>query len=196
VEFGAGTVMLFLIAIGGTVFDGFSGSELGFELFRGHFGWTLAWAEVGALIVSVTAVSGLYYAAVLWLSNSAGLSFDRSWREFGPVLVPVAFGFTVSHYFQLLVDESQSFVFRLSDPLGRGWDLFGGADGLIWRIDWGVVVWVQVAAILVGHVGAVVVANDRAVERLPPGRALQSQFVLLFVLIATSALGLWLLLTA
>jgi hypothetical protein len=191
-----GTVVLILVAIGGTSFDGFSESGLGRDLFGDYFGWRLAWAELGALIVSITLVSALYYAGVLWTSNMTGLRFDRAWQEFAPSLIPIAFGYAVAHYFQLLSDESQSFVFRLSDPLGRGWDLLGVADGLIWRIDPTIVAWVQVAAILVGHVGAVTVAHDRAVELFPAGKSMQSQLAMLFVMVAYSALGLWLLLTA
>ncbi len=192
----SGTVVLILVAIGGTSFDGFSESELGREVFGGYFGWTLAWAELGGLIMSITLVSALYYGGVLWTSNVTDLSFDEAWREFAPSLVPIAFGYAIAHYFQLFSDESQSFVFRLSDPLGRGWDLFGGADNLIWRIDPDIVSWVQLGAMLLGHVGAVIVAHDRSVDLFAEGKAQQSQLVMLVVMIAYSTLGLWLLLAA
>ncbi len=192
----SGTVVLILVAIGGTSFDGFSESELGREFFGGYYSWTLAWAELGGLIVSVTIVSALYYGGVVWTSNVTGLSFDQTWREFAPSLVPIAFGYAIAHYFQLFADESQSFVFRLSDPLGRGWDLFGGADGLIWRIDPDIVAWVQVGAMLLGHVGAVIVAHDRSIDLFSANKALQSQVAMLVVMVAYSTLGLWLLLAA
>ena len=192
----AGTGALLLVTIGGTSFDGFSESSLGREVFGNSFGWTLAWAELSGLAVSVALVTLLYLIGVEWTSRVTGMVFGQAWREFTPSLVPITFGYAVAHYFRLLVDETQSFVFRLSDPFGRGWDLFGGADGLIWRIDLTVVAWVQVAAILFGHVGAVIVAHDRAIEIFPPGKSTQSQFAMLFVMVAYSSLGLWLLLTA
>ncbi len=191
-----GTVMLILVAIGGTSFDGFSESEQGREVFGDLFGWTLAWAELGLMIVSIALVASLYYAGVLWIARVTTMSFEQAWGEFAPSLVPIAFGYAVAHYFQLFSDESQSFVFRLSDPFGQGWDLFGGSDALIWRIDPDIVAWVQLTAILIGHLGAVVVAHDRAVDRFPPGRSLQSQLVMLLVMVGYSAFGLWLLLTA
>ncbi len=191
-----GTVMLILVAIGGTSFDGFSESELGRTVFGDLFGWSLAWAELGGLIVSISLVALLYYIGIWWTNRVTGIEFNEAWQQFAPSLVPIAFGYAIAHYFQLFSDESQSFVFRLSDPFGRGWDLFGGADGLIWRIDPSAVSWVQVAAILFGHIGAVVVAHDRALEIFPPGKSLQSQFAMLFVMVAYSSLGLWLLLTA
>lgn len=191
-----GTVMLVLAAIGGTSFDGFSESELGRTVFGDYFGWTLAWWELGGLILSIALVTALYAIGMWWTDRVTGIGFHRSWQEFAPSLVPIAFGYAVAHYFQLFSDESQSFVFRLSDPFGQGWDLFGGSDGLIWRIDPDIVSWVQVAAILFGHVGAVTVAHDRSVEIFPVGKSLQSQFAMLFVMVAYSSLGLWLLLTA
>jgi hypothetical protein len=191
-----GTVMLILAAIGGTSFDGFSESETGRAVFGDLFGWSLAWAELGGLIVSIALVSLLYYIGIWWTNRVTGLDFTEAWRQFAPSLVPIAFGYAIAHYFQLFSDESQSFVFRLSDPFGRGWDLFGGSDGLVWRIDPDIVSWIQVASILFGHVGAVMVAHDRSLDLFPPGKSLQSQFAMLFVMVAYSSLGLWLLLTA
>ncbi|MEM7323696.1 MAG: hypothetical protein AAF531_11480 [Actinomycetota bacterium] len=191
-----GTVMLILAAIGGTSFDGFSESETGRDVFGDFFGWELAWWELGGLLLSIALVTALYAIGMWWTDRVTGIGFGRAWQEFAPSLVPIAFGYAVAHYFQLFSDESQSFVFRLSDPFGRGWDLFGGSDGLIWRIDPDIVSWIQVAAILFGHVGAVTVAHDRSVEIFPVGKSLQSQFAMLFVMVAYSSLGLWLLLTA
>lgn len=194
-EVRSGTTMLLLVTIGGTSFDGFSESEPGRELLAGNFGWQLAWAELGLMVMSITAVAMLYLLGVWWVTRVTELPFERSWVEFTPSLVPIAFGYAVAHYVELFVNESQSFVFRLSDPFGQGWDLFGGSDGLVWRIDPDIVAWVQVASILIGHVGAVVVAHDRSVELFPAGRALYSQFAMLFVMVGYSAIGLWLLLS-
>jgi len=195
-EIRAGTVALIVLTIGGIAFDGFSESEAGRELLAGLFEWRLAWAELGLLLVSVSVVAALYLLGVWWTERVSGLSFARAWSEFGPALVPVAFAYVASHYVKLFIEETQSFWFRLSDPFGQGWNLFGGADGLVWRIDPDVVVWIQVAAVLFGHLGAVIVAHDRSIERFPPGKALQAQFAMLFVIVAYSAIALWLLLSA
>ncbi len=192
----SGTVALILVAIGGTSFDGFSESELGRSVFGDSFGWGLAWLELVGLTVSIGIVALLYVIGIWWTTRVTDISFTKASREFAPSLVPIAFGYALAHYFQLLSDETQTFVFRLSDPLGQGWDLFGGADGLVWRIDPTVVAWVQVAGILFGHIGAVTVAHDRAIEIFPVGKSLQSQFAMLFVMVGYSSLGLWLLLTA
>lgn len=191
-----GTAALLLVGIGGMAFDGFSESELGQDLLAGLYQWRLAWAELGMMIAAISMAAMLYLLGVWWIDRVTGLGFDRAWNEFAPTLVPVVFAFVASHYVKLFIEETQSFWFRLSDPFGRGWDLFGGSDGLVWRLDPDIVVWVQVAAILFGHLAAIVVANDRAIELFRPPKAFQAQLALLFVIVAYSALALWLLLSA
>lgn len=120
---------------------------------------------------------------------------------FGPFvhsLVPIALAYAVAHYFSLAVFEGQGSLALLSDPLGRGWDLFGTAD---WRIDYRAVTpttiaWVQAGAIVVGHVIGVVVAHDRAVAMFDRKRADRSQRPLLAVMVAYTVGGLALLLGA
>jgi hypothetical protein len=117
---------------------------------------------------------------------------------FAPSLVPIVFGYTVAHYLQLGVDETQSFVFRLSDPFGQGWDLFGGAGATINFdiISVGFIAWLQALAVVVGHIAGVLVAHDRAVAVFDERDAMRSQYVMLFVMVLYSVLGLWLLLNA
>lgn len=193
-----GTVATLLIVLGGTTFDGFSESEAGRAVLGRPTGWSGAVTLGIGLIASIAAIAVLYGIGIWWTSRVTTMSARRAAAAFAPSLVPIVFGYAIAHYAQLLVDESQSFVFRLSDPGGQGWDLFGGADG---RIDFDLisvdlVAWIQVLAILLGHVGAVVVAHDRAVELLAPGESLRSQFAMLLVMVAYSTLGLWLLLNA
>lgn len=192
----SGTAVLLLVAIGSTAFDGFSASDAGVELFQDLSDWSGAMARTGLMIVAIAAAATLYYAAVLWIARATAMPFDQAWNEFAPALIPIAFGYAAVHYLQFFYNQVQAFVFRLSDPLGQGWDLFGGADGLISPIDPNVGIWFQLTIVLLAHLGAVIVAHDRAVERFPPGRSLQSQLVMLLVMVGYSALGLWLLLTA
>lgn len=192
----AGSVALVLTAIGGTSFDGFSESEFGREIFGDYFDWGLAGWETVGLLLSIGVVVGLYALAIAWTHRVTNIGFMRAWREFAPSLVPIAFGYAGAHYFQLFSDEVQSFVFRLSDPFGQGWNLLGVAADSRWLIDTTAVAWIQVGAMLIGHVGAVTVAHDRAVDIFPVGKSLQSQFAMLIVMVAYSCLGLLLLLTA
>lgn len=193
-----GSLAALLIVLGGTTFDGFSESEAGRELFGRPTGWGGAALLTGGLVVSIVVISALYAVGVWWTSRVTHMSAQEAADAFTPSLVPIVFGYAIAHYAQLLVDETQTFVFQLSDPGGQGWNIFGGADG---QIDFNLisvdlVAWIQVLAILFGHVGAVVVAHDRAVEVFPAGQSLRSQFAMLLVMVAYSTLGLWLLLNA
>lgn len=193
-----GTLATLLVVLGGTTFDGFSESGAGRDLLGRTTGWGGAAKLTVGLIISIAVVAALYGIGVWWTGRVAAVTASAAARAFAPSLVPIVFGYAVAHYAQLLVDETQSFVFRLSDPAGLGWDLLGGADG---QIDFNLVsvdliAWVQVLAILFGHIGAVMVAHDRAVELFDEGEVLRSQFAMLLVMVAYSTLGLWLLLNA
>ena len=94
-------------------------------------------------------------------------------RAFAHTLIPIAAGYLVAHYFSLLAYNGQDLWRLANDPLGNGSDLFGGAER---GIDYGVVsatgIWyVQVGALVVGHVAALVLAHDRALELYGSARA-------------------------
>ncbi len=117
-------------------------------------------------------------------------------RAFGHTLIPIAAGYLVAHYFSLLAYNGQDLWRLANDPLGDGSDLFGGAEA---TIDYGVVsatgIWyVQVCALVIGHVAALVLAHDRALELYGSAkRATRSQVVMLVLMVAFTCLGLWLL---
>ena len=90
--------------------------------------------------------------------------------RFAHTLIPIAAAYLVAHYFSLLAYNGQDLWRLASDPLGNGTDLFGGAGR---AIDYCVVsataIWyVQVGALVVGHVAALVLAprpRARALRR-------------------------------
>jgi hypothetical protein len=117
-------------------------------------------------------------------------------RRFVHTLVPIALAYVVAHYFSLLVYQSQALDYLVSDPLGHGSDLFGTAgSGINYGIITATAVWyVQVAALLGGHVGGLVLAHDRAVASYrSPQAATRSQYWMLGVMVTFTSLGLWLL---
>lgn len=192
-----GTAVL-LVVLGGVTFDGLGESELWRDLVGRHAGWENAWYRLGGLVAVTAGVAALYLGSVRWMADMTGRNPRMLARLFAPSLVPIVFGYTVAHYLQIGVDETQSFVFALSDPFGRGWDLFGGADG---RIDFDIIsvdliAWIQALSVVVGHIAGVLVAHDRAVAMFDERDAMRSQYVMLFVMVLYSVLGLWLLLNA
>ena len=85
---------------------------------------------------------------------------------------------------------------RASDPLGTGSDYFGTAT---LAINYGVIsatqVWyVQVAALLAGHIAGLILAHDKAIATYrDPKEAVRSQYWMLTVMVCFTSLGLWLL---
>lgn len=66
----------------------------------------------------------------------------RRWRSaeiaghFVLSLVPIAIAYHLAHYLSFLLVNGQALIPLLSDPLGRGWDLFGTRT---YEIDSGIV---------------------------------------------------------
>ena len=111
-------------------------------------------------------------------------------------LVPIAAVYVLAHYFSLLAYNGQAIAYLASDPLGKGWDLFGTADK---AIDYGVIgataIWyVQVGVLVAGHVCGLILAHDRALVLYGKARAATtSQYWMLAVMVAFTTFGLCLL---
>jgi hypothetical protein len=115
--------------------------------------------------------------------------------EFLQSLVPIALVYAVAHYFTALIISGQYIFSLASDPFGFGWDLFGTvtyspniaplAPNIVW--------YVQVGALVAGHVAGLMVAHDRAVTILPARDALRSQYAMLGLMVVYTIGGLWLL---
>jgi hypothetical protein len=127
--------------------------------------------------------------ALVWLLGRQGPELAHS-------LAPILAAYVVAHYFSLLAYNGQDLARLASDPLGHGSDLFGTAAS---AIDYGVVsataIWyVQVGALVLGHVAGLVLAHDRALALYGSNRAAtRSQIVMLVMMVCFTCLGLWLL---
>ena len=128
----------------------------------------------------------------------AGLAPDsRARARFTHTLIPIGLAYVVAHYFSLFVFQEQAqFTYLLSDPLGNGSNYFGTVTS---AIDYSVlsptVVWyVQVAALVAGHVTGLVLAHDRAIAIYGDSKkASLSQRWMLLVMVGFTCLGLFLL---
>jgi hypothetical protein len=150
------------------------------------------------LLITLAAVSGLYWLGVAGMHTVRGSpAVKQLGRSFAHSLIPIALAYLVAHYFSaFLYQEQAQFTYILSDPLGHGSDLFGTAGG---GINYGIVssntVWyVQVGALVVGHVVALTLAHDRALAVYDNVRnASRSQYFMLAVMVAFTCFGLFLL---
>lgn len=191
-----GTVPLVAAILGGTAFDGVQRTQWWSDLQGTSVGWHRTGIASIGLACTVLAVGVAYTAAAMLAARLAGDDRRAAPRRYAHSLVPIAFGYAVAHYFTLLIIEGQSLIPLFSNPYGRNWNLFGTVDHVIDIEPLGpqTVAWVQVLAIVGGHVAGVVVAHDRAVADHPHDVATRSQIPMLVVMIAFTLLGLTLLL--
>ena len=205
---GSGSIAVAVAAVGTTTFDGaqegvFSGALQTVSGWMADLGFgPLASGRLGATVVlalSVALVALIFFAGVRGMSTVPGAPSRRELaRKFGHVLIPIAFAYLVAHYFSLFAFQVQAqFTFLLSDPLGTGTtDLFGTAGS---GVDYGLVTpaltwYVQVAALVAGHVAGLALAHDRALAVFGDYRtATRSQYWMLAVMVAFTCFGLFLL---
>jgi hypothetical protein len=202
-----GSVALLAVAIGATSFDGFSngaiwrslsGDLAGFFRDRGASVTAAAeWASTIGLIGAIAFVAAVYWTGIAGIRAIGHPAAPGELAgQFAHTLIPIAFAYAVAHYFSLLVFQGQAAAYLISDPLGDGSDVFGTADT---QIDYGVVsasaIWyVQVGALIAGHVAALVLAHDRALALFSDVRdAARSQYCMLVVMVGFTSVGLWLL---
>ena len=185
-----------LVVLGGTTFDSLAGSTLWPDLVGTHRGWTATGINTAGMIIVIAIMAALYYLgslAVGWFTEQPAPEVAR---RFAHSLVPIVLGYTVAHYFSLLVlDGGQNFLRLLSNPFDRGSNWFGTADWAVnfFLVSTDAIAWVQFSAIVVGHIAAVLVAHDRAVETSDASEATWAQRPMLLVMVFYSVVGLWLL---
>jgi hypothetical protein len=149
------------------------------------------------LVAMVLVVSGFYRLGVLGMRT---VDETRTVGElshlFAHTLVPIALAYVVAHYFSALTYQAQAMAYLISDPLGDGSNWFGTASATInygW-ISANAIWYVQVGALIVGHVGGLILAHDRALATYrDPRQATRSQYWMLVVMVGFTSLGLWLL---
>jgi hypothetical protein len=176
-------VVLIALAVGSILFDGLSQTEIWF----GAFG--LPPLPVQTLLL--VAFLGLVVIAALAVTRFVGIAAT------GAGLLPIAVGYLIAHYLTYLLIDGQRILIAISDPLQRGWDLFGTAftepsgawlaPGLVWTL--------QLASVVGGHMlgawaGHVVAALEAPMELA--GRPLTlRQVPLAVVMVALTTLTLW-----
>ncbi len=200
-----GTIALLFVMIGTVMFDGASeGSpwvDIAPDIQDRFIDIGFGPASSLELTFSVGMLLALGIVALIYGIGVYGIrTIDRRpaieiARSFSHTLVPIAAAYVLAHYFSLLVYNGQAIGYLASDPLGKGWDLFGTADK---AIDYGVVsataIWyVQVGVLVAGHVCGLILAHDRALVLYGKARAATtSQYWMLAVMVAFTTFGLFL----
>jgi hypothetical protein len=151
------------------------------------------------MLLCFAGVGLVYLIGVRGMASVPGApSFEKLRSGFAHTLIPIAFAYLVAHYFSLFVFQEQAqFTYLLSDPLGTGTtDLFGTASsGIDFRLLSANAIWyVQVGALVIGHVTGLTLAHDRAIAYWGDYRqAARSQYWMLAVMVVFTCFGLYLL---
>jgi hypothetical protein len=158
----------------------------------------------GGLLLSFSALAAGYTAAA-WLGwRMAGRvgALGPALGSFVYTLVPISVAFHFAHYLPAFLVDGQYALIAAADPFGTGQSLFGGARGHVTtsflntysgvRAIWNL----QTAAIVLGHMAAIVLAHALAIRRFGSRRtAVISQAPLALLMVLYTLFGLWLLST-
>lgn len=187
-----GVLALIVVALGSTTFDGLTRTSWWGSITDGLTGFALTVASTLGLLGTVLAVGAAYALAMLAAARVSGARWHVLAVRFAHSLVPIVLAYVAAHYFSFLLIEGQIGLSRLSDPFGYGWNLFGTSGWVVnLTLLSATLIWyVQVAAIVAGHIGGVVLAHDRAVAMFETAFAMRTQYALLAVMVLFTASGL------
>ncbi|MGH3872493.1 MAG: hypothetical protein ACRDSR_13475 [Pseudonocardiaceae bacterium] len=184
-----GIVALIAVLLGATFFDSISGSA----------DWTrtvqalpvpAALVSTVGLLLMIAIVAGTFVAATLL----AGRVGSRGRRPVPGLLahtvIPIVVGYVIAHYFSLLLFQGQQAITMLADPLNTS-DAVN--YGLVTATG---IAFIQVTAVVVGHVLAVISAHDRSVALFPQAEAVVGQLPLVVLMVGYTVGGLTLLFAA
>jgi hypothetical protein len=203
-----GSAAVVIASIASTSFDGAQEGA-----FKGGIKQTFEWlSEAGLSLTASLRVTDTIFMALcfvgvglVYLIGVRGMATVRGAPPlkklrtgFAHTLIPIAFAYLVAHYFSLFVFQEQAqFTYLLSDPLGTATtDLFGTASsGIDFKLLSANAIWyVQVGALVIGHVVGLTLAHDRATAYWGDYRqAARSQYWMLAVMVAFTCFGLYLL---
>jgi hypothetical protein len=186
-----GLAAVVVVLLGSTGFDGLSRTE-SWQTGPGAADDALPGA-LGLLAV-VALVAVLYLAGTRLSGRMAGQPPGPQPRRYAATVLPIALGYTVAHYASLLLLDGQRTWILASNPLGRdGVDLLGTAADVVdlTAIPPDAIAYVQVGAVVLGHVLGVVLAHERALRSAPRARASdQLPLVTVMTLLTVGGLGL------
>jgi hypothetical protein len=101
-----------------------------------------------------------------------------------------------AHYLSYFVEQGQTTLIQLSDPMVRGDDYLGTANLTVnyWLSGHPTFLATsKVLAIVAGHITGAVAAHDRALKLLPRQHQITGQVGMLLVMVAYTGTGLYLL---
>ena len=194
-----GALLFVAVMLGSTSFDGFSRTSSWQDLVtnvRGNLAdSSQRTVDLAVMFVNLAVILASYLAAVAAAERLGGVRRSLV-PDFVLPLVPIAAAYMVAHYFTLAIIQGQFVIPLISDPFGRGWDLFGtvGFAPNLAIVTYETVWYVQVGALVIGHVAGLAIAHDRAVVVFHDRRtSLEAQLPMLGLMVLYTLMGMWLL---
>jgi hypothetical protein len=201
----SGLLIFILTLLAGTAFDGFKESADWFRLYYSflhifEFLFPISTYQCIEILFYLSLIGGfisLYFVAI-WLTQKISKhgSTQSLALSYAGTLIPILLGYNLAHYFSLVLIQGQAFISLISDPFGFGWNLLGTASykpninlislTTIWHL--------QVAAIIIGHILAVILSHlVGSTYESSKKQMLLAQIPLLTLMIFYTMGGLWLL---
>ncbi|MCP3912693.1 MAG: hypothetical protein GY713_17265 [Actinomycetia bacterium] len=174
-----------LVTLGSATFDGFTRTDYWLDIVGNRTGWSQTLIGTLALVWLIGLIGVVWVLANHGVARITGRDRSEMIEAFMPSLVPIMLVYVVAHYFSSLLLRGQIFLTRLSDPFGRGWDLFGTVDNTVDHtvLSTDTIAYLQAGAILIGHIWAVLVTHDRALELFEREEVERSQYPILAVMV-------------
>ncbi len=197
-EAGFSQTAFVLLMLSSVAADGMLGTSFFQSMFSSLLSVGLPWIVIGTFgIVALFVTFTLIYTGFSFLTKIVSSDTEPTLKvayRFIYSLLPISIAYEIAHYLSVLVIEGQRLLYLISDPFGKGWDLFGTAN---YDISYTVLnlktLWnLQVGLIILGHVVAVLISHTIA-ERYfqDTRRALISQYPMLILMVFYSVLSLW-----
>ena len=183
-----------LLMIGTVTYDGLRGTTFWYNLF-GSSTLDITFSTFAFFGINIVII-GSYRFACWFALKVSGEKQDLNNISllFGHTMLPIAFAYHVTHYLSLLLYESQTILYRLNDPYGIGWNLFGIDDVSINYFLTPVALWgIQVFVTLAGHMLSVVLAHDLAIKLFGHQQSDKTQYIFLLITVGLTLQALFVL---
>ena len=183
-----------LLMIGTVTYDGLRGTTFWYNLF-GSSTLDITFSTFAFFGINIIIIASYRFACWFALKVSGEKQdLNNISLLFGHTMLPIAFAYHVTHYLSLLLYESQTILYRLNDPYGIGWNLFGIDDVSINYFLTPVALWgIQVFVTLAGHMLSVVLAHDLAIKLFGHQQSDKTQYIFLLITVGLTLQALFVL---
>jgi hypothetical protein len=194
-----GLVAAVAVLFGSTAFDSYK-DTLRWVHFVDKLNLDVQLVNTLALLAACAIIAGTFALATMstGVDESSEAAAHRLLlpRLFAHSVVPIIVGYMTAHYLSYFVEQGQTTILQLSDPMADGSNLLGTAD---WSVNYWLsfhpttLATIKVLAVVTGHILGVVAAHDRALALLPKKHQVVGQLGLLVIMVAYTGTGLYLL---